>query len=504
MAQVKASKTKTLNGRRIAIALLAVIVVWLVASVPHWLRVFHAVQTYIYGYPLVTMGITKDVMTAPELQLIPSEKRKLGAGAANQFSHVRRFPDPHFKEVVAPNADTLYSIAWLDLSAGPLVLHMPDMHGRWVLMEVLDGWTNAYASLGTRQYGGGPRDYLITGPGWQGTVPTGMVHVASPTRIGWIIGRTYTRDEVDFASVHRVQDQYLLEPFQPDARPAPTSPQALSTSARVDVSTPPVRQLARMDARTFYTHLMTLLVDNPPTSGDGAMLRNMQDFGLTVSSSWRWDALDPQAQATLQEGLEISRGLLEGFAPGTQGEIHLSAFSTRALALVAHRLRNAALQPVNGWGISTRIGVYGTNYPLRALVTLLGLGANIAADAVYPITTTDANGDGLDGHKRYVLHFTREQIPPAAAFWSLTMYDSESFFVDNPIHRYAIGDRNPLKFNDDGSLDIWLQSEPPGAGKLENWLPAPVTPFRLMMRLYDPKPEVLNGQWKPPAPQLLP
>lgn len=491
-------KLKTKKG--MLLTLLAVAALWVAMSIPHWLRVLQAAQTYLYGYSLVTMGITKDVMSAPAVMQLPPDKRRLGAGPINRFSHVRSFPDHTFKDVVAPNADTLYSIAWLDLSAGPLVLQMPDMQGRWVLMEVLDAWTNAHASLGTRQYGGGKRDYLITGPGWQGSVPEGMVHVASPTRIGWIIGRTYTKNASDFENVHRVQNQYLLEPLHADSA-AKTNPPATTVVADtpVDILTPPVRQLARMDAKTFYTRLAALMVDNPPAAADADMLKKLERIGVKPGHPFQWHALDGSTQTALAEGLELGRAFFEGFAPGTQGTLQVPPWKVKLMAMVAERARHSALAPVNGWGVSMKLGDYGTNYTLRALTTLIGLGANVAADAVYPVTTVDADAAPLDGNNRYVLHFGKNEIPPAGAFWSLSLYDKESFFADNPIRRYAIGDRDALTFNPDGSLDLWLQADAPDEARKPNWLPTPKGPFRLMLRIYDPKPEVLSRQWAPPA-----
>ena len=500
--------TRLKTPRGAALVLLCALLLWLGTLVPQGLRLYRAVQVYLYGYPLVTMGVTRDLMSSPQAQALPPGQRKPGVGPVNHFTHVRRFPDHHFRDVVAPNADTLYSIAWLDLSAGPLVLHLPDMQGRWVLMEVLDAWTNAYASLGTRQYGGAARDYFITGPLWHGTVPEGMTHVASPTRMGWIIGRTYTRNQADFENVHRFQDQYTLTPLQvpqpAGAQTATASSPGSENTTGVDVHTPPVRQLAAMDAQAFYTRLLSLMQDNPAAAADAAMLQTMRDFGLVPGTVLVWNALSEANRADLQLGLNLARGLLEGFAPHTQGELHLTDLQTTATTWLAAQLRKRSMQPVNGWNIPLNLGQYGNNYPLRAFAALLGLGANVAADAVYAITTTDADKAPLDGSQSYGLHFARHELPPAGAFWSLSMYDSEGFFIDNPIGRYAIGDRDALQFNADGSLDLRIQSTAPDGLQQANWLPAPRGAFRLVLRIYDPKPEVLSQQWKPPAPRRVP
>lgn len=486
--------------QRMVLVLLLAAVGWLGLSVPHWVRVAQAAQLYLYGYPLVMMGVTKDVMTTPLAAGLSESERKEGSGPVNQLFHVARFPDHTFRDVVAPNADTLYSIAWLDLREGPLVLHMPDMQGRWVLMQVLDAWTNAFASLGTRAYGGAPRSYLFTGPGWSGSVPQGMVHVPSPTRIAWMIGRTYTRDEADFPNVHRLQAQYRLEPFGPRATVTFTADKAPSP----DPGLSPLQQVARMDAAAFYARLLPLMAQNPPPDADRTIIDRMTQLGLTPGAPWRWDALRPQDQRDLREGMEWARGLFDAFAPGSQGTVGLTQTHKAVLEWAAVRIRKAAMNSVNGWAIPLELGSYGTDYPLRALTALLGLGANRAVDAVYPSTTVDAQGEGLDGRHRYRLHFSAAEIPPASAFWSLSMYDSQTFFVDNPIRRYVIGDRDALKTNADGSLDIWLQHDAPHPQQQSNWLPAPAGPFKLYLRIYDPKPEVLDGTWKPPAVQRVP
>jgi hypothetical protein len=157
----------------------------------------------------------------------------------------------------------------------------------------------------------------------------------------------------------------------------------------------------------------------------------------------------------------------------------------------------------NRWRIPLNIGIYGTDYPLRAIVTLLGYGANVPADAVYPLTSFDAAGQKLNGANRYVLHFDKANMPPAEVFWSVTLYTDEFFYFTNPLKRYALGDRDKLKFNADGSLDIFVQEEKPDPDKESNWLPAPPDGFLLIMRIYHPAPEVMNGKWAPPTVQRL-
>jgi hypothetical protein len=154
----------------------------------------------------------------------------------------------------------------------------------------------------------------------------------------------------------------------------------------------------------------------------------------------------------------------------------------------------------NGWQMNTdTMGVYGDFYLKRAIVALVGLGANQPEDAIYPLNVSDAAGKPVMGENKYVLHFNKDEFPPAGAFWSLTMYDEEGFQVANPLNRFAIGDRDELKYNADGSLDLYIQNETPGPDKESNWLPGPNSgKLGLTMRLYAPKPQAVDGRWNPP------
>ncbi len=158
---------------------------------------------------------------------------------------------------------------------------------------------------------------------------------------------------------------------------------------------------------------------------------------------------------------------------------------------------------VNGWQVARDLGRYGTKYTYRAAWTYFGVGGNLVEDALYPLTLVDADGNRLTGANKYELHFAKGENPPVDAFWSITMYDKDSYLVDNPINRYAVGDRSKMKVGEDGSLTIYIQNESPGKGKESNWLPSPKENFKLAMRLYVPKKQVIDGTWKPPAVQKV-
>ena len=419
------------------------------------------VEAYVYGFPLVLMEVSKRVMTH-----VPSPTPS--KAPINQFAHMQAFPTPDFKDVVSPNADTLYSSAWLDLSREPIVLHVPDTQGRYYLMPMLDGWTNVFASPGKRTTGTKAGDFAIVGPGWQGTLPAGVREIKAPTTMVWILGRTQTNGTSDFAAVHAIQRQYTLTPLSAFGKPY-SPPPAAPVDPNVDDKTPPVEQVAKMDAATFFGMLADLMVANPPAAADAPMLAKLKQIGIVPGQK-----PDPAQRKSLDAAVKVAQAKMAEAAksPGT---------------------------PENGWVVHRDLGSYGTDYGKRAVVALIGLGANLAADAIYPYTEVGSEGRPLNGSRRYVIHFAKGQTPPVEAFWSVTMYDSHHFFVANPINRYAIGDRDALRFNPDGSLDLFLQHQSPGKEKEANWLPAPAGNFNLIMRMYWPKPEALKGTYKIPA-----
>ena len=426
-------------------------------------------EAYIYGYPLVTMEITRRVITnvrAPEGTHAPM----------NQFANLRKYPDASFRDVTAPNADTLYSSAFLDVSAEPYVLSLPDEDGRYYLMPMLSGWTNVFTDPGSRTTGTGAQTYAITGPGWKGHLPDGVKEIKSPTSMVWIIGRTYcTGTPEDYKAVHAIQDEYKLVPLS--AYGKPYTPPAGKVDPSIDMKTPVRDQVNALDAGAYFKLLAELMKTNPPAPEDAPMIANMAQIGIVPGQGFDIAKLDPA----------IAKGL-EGAPKAAQEKIMAVAEKPGKL--------------VNGWAVLTDLGSYGTDYVLRAVVTAVGLGANLPQDAVYPKAQLDGDGNTLNGANNYVLTFPKGQTPPVKGFWSLTMYDAQYFFVDNPLNRYTLSPRNDLKFNDDGSLDLYIQNASPGADKESNWLPAPKDDFILMLRLYwpnDTPPSILDGTWEPPA-----
>jgi hypothetical protein len=426
-----------------------------------------AVEAYTYGYSLVTMEMTRRVMTnvvAPGATRAPM----------GQLVKMRAYPDASFRDVTAPNADTLYTTAWIDVGKEPWVFSFPDMKGRYFMFPMLDGWTNVFQVPGTRTTGTAAQTYAITGPGWSGTLPSGVTQYASPTNLVWILGRIYcTGTPEDYAAVHALQDACRLTPLS--AYGKAYTPPAATVDPAIDMKTAVREQVNGMDAVAFFTLLAELLKTNPPAAADKPMVEKLARLGIVPGQDFDKSKFN----------VDFARRVPD------------IAFDR---IMMHFRFSDGDMNSVNGWAYTLKTGLYGTNYLQRALITAIGLGANRPEDAVYPVSRADADGSAYDGKNKYVIRFAKGQEPPARGFWSITMYDESYFFVANPINRYSISPRQNLKRNDDGSVDILIQKESPGADRESNWLPAPSGKFVLMMRLYWPnetKPSILDASWSP-------
>ena len=428
------------------------------------------VEAYVYFYALVTMDVTRRQLTNIEGGIMP------GRGPMNTFSHIRAYPTADFKEVVRPNFDTLYSSGWLDLTKEPMVVSVPDTEGRYYLLPMLDMWTDVFAVPGKRTSGTKAGHFAVVPPGWQGQLPAGVQKIQSPTPYVWIIGRTQTNGPKDYDAVHKVQDGYTIRPLSQWGK-AP-QPVKVVIDPSVDMKTPPLDQVNKMPAAAYFKYAAELMSINPPHVTDWSIVERMRRIGIEAGKSFEYERLDPSVQQALDKA--ASDGLKGMYA------------KIPTLARV-----------VNGWRMTTdTMGVYGDYYLKRAIIAMTGLGANQPEDAIYPLNVADADGKPLVGNHTYVLHFSKDEIPPVNAFWSVTMYDEAGFQVANPINRFAIGDRDNLKYNSDGSLNIYIQHENPGPEKESNWLPSPVSgTLGITMRLYAPKAQALDGRWNPPAIQ---
>jgi hypothetical protein len=429
------------------------------------------IQAAVYGIPLVLVDVTKQVQTnatAPEHN---------GRAPINQFSNFLKYPTAAYRDVVRMNVDTLYSFAWLDLSKEPLVLSVPDTHGRYYLMPILDAWTDVFASPGKRTTGTKAGDFAIVGPNWTGTLPAGMMELKSPTNTAMIVGRTQANGSADYAAVNAIQKQYRLTPLSAFGKPY--TPPAGVLDPQIDMKTPPVDQVNRMSTEMFFNRLATLMASNPPAAADAPMLAKLARIGVVPGRAFNMSTLNPAV------------------AKGLDGSVQAAVAKMGAAA-------KEIGTPANGWRVMPMtLADFGTDYELRGEIALVGIGANLAKDAVYPTAFVDGDSQPLTGGNRYVLHFDKGGLPPVNAFWSITMYDAASFLAANTINRYNIAGWMPLKYNPDGSLDVYLQHDSPGSQKESNWLPAPEGPFNVTLRMYWPKESVLDGSWKPPAIQKV-
>jgi len=344
-------------------------------------------------------------------------------------------------------------------------------------MQFMDAWTETLAAPGKRTTGTGEGWFAVVGPDWrgQGQLPEHVKRIDSPTNTVWLLGRTQTNGSIDYGFVHGIQQGYILTPLSsfPQGQPPLTMADFSMMQARMGAS--PLVEMERLNSAEFFQLTAQLLVANPPHATDAPMMRRLARIGIVPGKPFPAEKLSP--------------GVLKAVDEGTQA-------AAKALTAIDPKTR-----PVGktGWTLPGHYGRYGTDYPSRALTARLLLGPLPAEDAIYLGCSRDAGGEALDGAHRYTLHFAKGAIPPAQAFWSLSLYDPQGYFAANPLKRFAIGDRDQLKFNGDGSLDLYIQHDSPGAEKESNWLPSPASAFNLALRIYWPEEQVISGEWVPPA-----
>jgi hypothetical protein len=425
---------------------------------------------FIYSFPLFLMDVTKRKLTN-----IAKFQEGVLAAPINQLMIVNQFPDAKFKDVVRPNADTYYHNGFLDLGSDALVLTVPNTNGRFYLLPMLDAYGNVFSSPGKRTTGTQADTFLITGPKWTGNVPAGMKEIKAPTNLVWLLGRIQANSQADgLKVVVPIERKINLTPLSSWGKPY-TAPDG-TFDPNVSKESPNA-QLAALPIDSFFNFVNNMMVANPPAAMDSVALQKFAAINVGPGLKFDLSTYDTATQNALKELPKMITEYINDLV--TSGKVS---------------------KPVNGWNVIYKgMGNYGTDYDLRALICFAGLGANLPQDAVYPSSAKDADGNPYTGSNKYVLHFAKGQTPPVHGFWSLTMYDNDGFFIENPINRYAIGDRNPLKYNADSSVDLYFQNKTPGKDKENNWLPAPAGSFNLMLRMYWPAEEFLSGNWTPPA-----
>ena len=417
-------------------------------------------EAYTYALPLVIMDATKTSSTNTETPVT-------GRAPVNQLIHAQKLADAQSKLVVTPNVDTVYTQAWLDLSAEPMVYVMPKAD-RFFNVQVLDAWTNTTTVLekaGT---------YAFTSSGWKGDLPDGVTRVDVPTSMVWLIARVVLSGQEDLPNVYDIQQKMQLMPLSAYEKGGEyMAPKGTYT---VENDFVPVEKVLSMSPKEFFDTANTLMLANPPAAADADVLKKFATINVGPGMAFDTSILTEDAAASWKEMLQRLREKL--VADAEKYSVKLGQWKY----------------------FDAPIGDFGTEYNYRALVALAGLGANTVNVAIYPKTNIDDTGAVLTGEKNYVMHF--DTLPPTleGGFWSVTAYGSDDFLIENPIDRYCVNDRSDFKCNEDGSLDITLSKKQPE--DTSNWLPVSDGEFHLYMRIYTPDMTALKN-WNPPVVSVM-
>ncbi len=425
-------------------------------------------QAYRYGLPLLEFSRVRREQTSVAC---PDGK---GNSPVNTFSNAKQFPSPDDRTVVAPNTDTLYSIAHLDLGHGPIVLSHPNMGDRYFSFELLDPYTNVIDFIGTRETGSKAGRFAISWKGKPGKAALdskdgkSMPVIKSKYRHVWVIGRTLATDRADQRAAYSSMKKYGLSRIGRDPKAFPKN---CDPGEPGEFPTP-------TDGKAFVAKLNRKLASNPPPKRDRPLLDQLATVGIGPGLSPEDANLPPDTLAALYDAIT--------------SEAASFPTATRIDALQKSIAAGGWLLPAGN------IGDYGTDYDFRAQIAVIGLGANTPDEAIYPTGLTDSTGGLLNGANDYRITFPPGEQPPARYFWSLTVYDSNGYLTPNPIGRYSLGPSHPpLLEKPDGSIVIALQQTEPAEANV-NWLPTPNSGFRLNLRLYGPSRAAQNGAWSPP------
>jgi hypothetical protein len=426
------------------------------------------VQAYIWGYPMVVMQKSRDAMTkGGDAPVTPEQFNKSGLlfAPVNQVANAWGMLGPKFSAVQSGNSDTQYSVTWFDSSKEPYVLHIPNAKGRYYTYQFIDAFTNNFHYASTRTMGSQEQAYALVAPGWKGTLPGGATRVDCPTPTGFIIGRWFVASKSDVAAVNAIQKQVTMTPLSSYGKPY-TPPKV-----------PVVPAKKYTGDLAFFEQLGDTLVLNGAPAADAGLLGLLKNIGLTIDYGFDPSALSAGEKKALGQAIKDGDSMLA--------------------------VKSASMgKDVNGWQLSPVLNEYfGTDYLFRAAIGYQAMFVNTPIEAYYPGVFIDTDGKTLDGTSgKYTMTFPKGQTPPVGAFWSSTMYDAKKrLMTENSINRYKIGSADNLKANADGSTTIYIQSTSPGKDKESNWLPAPEEPFYMLFRMYQPKIEVLNGQYELPG-----
>lgn len=469
-------------------------------------------DAYIYAFPLVLTYVTGENLSNDSNSDLADDGQTVVP--TNQLNHVTQFPDASWTDVVAINTDTLTTWSCMDLTAEPMVLHLPAMDNapsgdgdRYYLIPFYDPWTNVHYTIGSRTTGNTARDYALVGPDWQGQLPDGIIRIDSPYNYTWMAARIYCAGGDDVANVNKLQQQFDLRPLSAYGLDS-YSPPKIKKNPAGDAYIPPSQRILAMDAVSYFDTFKKLLVIIPPQPEDHAMANKLWRLGMYRGKDFDPDKLDPIIASVLDIGVSIGRSMIQRVS--------------------------SEIPMVNGWKIANSekfyTGAYGTNYLYRAFVALIGFGAVLTDDALYPNAETDSAGNPLTNLNNYRIHFEPGQLPPVNAFWSLTIYNRNRFFVDEinlpdpsvptcySIHNVDVQNSH---YNADGSLDIYITTYANREADVPDgalWLPSPTpgnerfqpvgsqglssatdkAPFSIALRLFWPDAGVMDGEWAPP------
>lgn len=454
-----------MKHKPIKIAILVVLLAVAAFATPKLLNLLtfkNAAEAYVYGFPLVIMDTTKEVLTA-------SAKTGESKAPLNQFARIRTYVDPDFKDVVRISVNSLWSHGYVDLEKEPFIISQPDTKGRYIIVQGLNMWTDVFMSAGSRTTGTAATSYMVAGPNWKGTPPPDVKEVyRCSTRYAWILVQISCGSPAEFPEVHALQDGLKLTPLSAwgtDYTPPPVA----QVDPDSDITMTPFDHVRLMDGVTFFRRLAVAMKDNPAYPADSKAVASLKKLGIEPGKDFDPAKLSPSTRKMMNKAAQQVFNLLN------TGQYDMKT--------------------VNGWMLGVNFGRYGTDYETRAFVAFVGLGALPIEDAAYPSAFVDGKGDVLNGRSKYVMHFEKGQLPPSnSGVWSISAY-RENFYVRNPIERYGILSSMPLQYNEDGSLDIYIQGKSPGADKESNWLPTPPSgPFNLSIRVYQPKKELYDGR----------
>jgi len=422
-------------------------------------------DAYIYGFPLVVLDLhTKGLTNTIE----PTSSK----APLNQFLHADNVATANDHEVVHPNIDTVYSKAHINLKGCPLYLHKPAAQ-RYAAAEILDAYGNCIANIGSGEIGGnGEVHAVLTGPGYKGNIPSGLVHIEVPTNNCWILARIL-KDKDDEEIVRSIQKGFFLRPLDAYMDENYVPPKG---TFRKEYDFIPFEQLSRISTEEFFGIFNSMIGDNMGKNPDLELLEKVKPYGVGDSLNFSYSRFNDNVVRELQ------------------------GFYQRAIKDFRRPNAAGADSGSKNWNFThpdkSTMANFKWDYLKRAQVSWSGFGALPASVAIYPTASHDDEGRVLSGEHRYICHFASQ--PPVNEFWSLTAYGEDLFLIPNEINRNGINDRSPLKVNEDGSFDIYLQKDMPSKDFISNWLPVDEGIFGLVLRLYYAKDEFLNGQWETP------